>query len=131
MVNVSAMLGFKEFYWAEDRLAVCGSDSAAFMGRSLRIVRLWDRDTTYIHTPMDTPDTLNPSRLVEAVKVVAATIYLLSTRPLRELLPETPQTGYVEDGKAASLMLISALASSASLAWLILIMKRKVKMAHH
>jgi hypothetical protein len=127
MVNVSAMLGFKEFYWAEDRLAVCGSDSSAFMGRGLRIVRLWDRDTTYIHTPMDTPDTLNPSRLVEAVKVVAATIYLLSTRPLRELLPETPQTRYVEDGKAVDFKLISALAFSASLTWLILAVKRRVR----
>ncbi|MEM3677665.1 MAG: M28 family peptidase [Candidatus Bathyarchaeia archaeon] len=126
MVNVSEMLDFKDFYAAESSPAVHGSDSAAFLGRKLRIVRLWDRDTTYIHTPLDTPDTLNPSRLLETVKVMAATLYLLSTRPLEELLPETPQAEPINTGNI-NFRLMVALALSTLIAWLIPAMRCRVK----
>ncbi|MGC8850007.1 MAG: M28 family metallopeptidase [Candidatus Bathyarchaeia archaeon] len=126
MVNVSRMLGFDGFYESESILAVRGSDSAAFLGRGLRIVRLWDRDTTYIHTSLDTPDTLNPNRLLETVKVVAAVLYLLSTRPIDELLPETLQAEPINHGEISRFGLIIMLALSASAVWLIPAMKRRI-----
>ncbi|MEM2123010.1 MAG: DUF4910 domain-containing protein [Candidatus Bathyarchaeia archaeon] len=131
MLNASRMLGFEEFHWAESSLAVGGSDSASFLGRGLRIVRLWDRDTTYIHTSLDTFDTLNPRRLLETVNVVAAALYLLSTKPLQELFPETLQMEPVRDGDTVNLKLMLALAFSALLvAWLIPVIKR-IKITHY
>lgn len=129
MVNVSRRLGFEEFYGAESSLAVGGSDSAAFLGRGVRIIRLWDKDRTYIHTPQDTPDTLNPRRLLETAKVVAATLYLLLTKPLGELFPETLQIRPREDGgKPFNIKTMISITCLTLSAVLILMVKRRLKL---
>lgn len=97
-LNVSMALGFEDFRAVGSALGVGGSDSGAFLGRGLRIIRLWDEDTAYIHTPKDTLDTVYPDRLVKTAKVVAALLYALSTEPLEELFPEAPKARPEEGG---------------------------------
>lgn len=110
-LNVSTALGLKNFRAVGGVLGVGGSDSGAFLGRGLRIIRLWDEDTAYIHTPKDTLDTVYPDRLVETAKVVAALIYALSTKPLKELFPETPKARPEgEEGKIVGVALLTSFA---------------------
>ncbi|MEM2964277.1 MAG: M20/M25/M40 family metallo-hydrolase [Candidatus Bathyarchaeia archaeon] len=109
VLNVSRVLGFKEFRCEASILGVEGSDSHVFLGRGLRIIRLWDEDTTYIHSPLDLPETLYPSRLVETAKVVTATLCILSTEPLDKVYHEKPVKPQAE-GKP-SFMLAAALLS--------------------
>jgi len=91
--DASIALGFASFKAVAGSSGVRGSDSGAFLGRGLRVVRLWDWDTAFIHSSADTPDTLSPVRLVETAKVTLATLYALATKPLEAILPErqTPQ----------------------------------------
>ena len=73
---VGASLGCHYFQVAQ-RPSI-GSDSESFEDGGFQAVRLWDMDTTYIHTPEDTPDTLNSSRIGEVMNVTAAASYVLS-----------------------------------------------------
>jgi len=97
-LNISTTLGFKSFQVSESALAVAGSDSNAFLGRGLRVIRLWDEDTTFIHTPLDTPETLSLNRMVETAKLVLATLFTLSTEPLDKILSENPSVRSENNG---------------------------------
>ncbi len=88
-LKTSMKLGFKNFHDEASSSGVKGSDAGVFLGRGLKVIRLWDKDRTYIHTVQDTPNTLYSSRLVETAKVTLATLHALSTMPLSELFPKT------------------------------------------
>lgn len=62
-----------------------GSDDLSFDGKA-RTVRLWDYDEEYIHTPLDTPDTIDADRLKQVVTVTLIATYKLATEPLDETL---------------------------------------------
>lgn len=111
VLNVSTMLGFMGFRSEASVLGVEGSDSHVFLGRGLRIIRLWDEDTTYIHSPLDLPETLYLSRLLETAKVVTAVLRVLSTEPLEELRLEKPVKPRAEGKPNFMLVLAAALLS--------------------
>lgn len=109
-LNVSIMLGFKDFREVASVLGVEGSDSHVFLERGLKVIRLWDEDTTYIHSPLDLPETLYPNRLVETCKVITATLHLLLTESFKDLYPG--KTVKLKNEGARSLLLAAVLASS-------------------
>jgi len=88
-LNFSIKLGLKNFHCVASSLGVKGSDSGVFLWRVPMVIRLWDEDRTFIHTPFDTPDTLYPNRLFNTAKVIIATLYAVATKPLEEIFPAT------------------------------------------
>jgi hypothetical protein len=87
--NMSIKLGFENFEKINDYRGLTGTDSGAFFGRGVRVIRLWDKDRTYIHTIKDLPETLYPSHLVDTTKVILASLFYLLNKPFEILFEKT------------------------------------------
>ncbi len=87
--NISNMLDFEDFKKAQSLRSLMGTDSGAFFGKGIPVIRLWDEDTQYIHTTQDISETIYQNRLVETTKVILATIQILGTAPLENLFHDT------------------------------------------
>lgn len=84
--KVSLELGYdSDFLKRQSLKGVLGSDSGSFTDMGLRVVRLWDRDTTYIHTPFDTPNTLHRELLTKITVLTISVANKLSQEPLDQL----------------------------------------------
>lgn len=89
MVRVALRLNFSRFYVGHSTPVLLGSDSGPFDEADIRVTRVWDFDTEYIHTPQDTPDTLDADCIGDVAALTTVVSYELSTKPLQELfLPE-------------------------------------------
>jgi hypothetical protein len=100
ILNASIELGYdRDFITSQSLKGILGSDSGSFTGKGLRVVRLWDRYTEYIHTPFDTPNTLHKELLTKITVLTISVANKLSQEPLDKLFfplesvdPSTQQT---------------------------------------
>ena len=89
MERTAHRLNFSRFYKERSAQVVFGSDSGSFDEADVRVTRLWDFDMEYIHTPQDTPHTLNADCIGDVTALITVVTYELSTKPLQEVfLPE-------------------------------------------
>jgi Zn-dependent M28 family amino/carboxypeptidase len=95
VLNISEKLGFENFKKENDYRGLTGTDSGAFFGRGIKIIRLLDEDRTYIHTKKDLPETLYPNRLIETAKVILASLFSLLNKPSEILF----EKNHSEDSK--------------------------------
>jgi len=82
--NTARKLGYENFY--ERPVGVVGSDSDSFEMKGVRAVRFWDWDTTFIHTPDDTLETLDANCIKQVATVACVATYKLATESLDEVL---------------------------------------------
>ena len=78
--NTARKLGYENFY--ARRVGVVGSDSDSFEMKGIRAVRFWDLDTTFIHTPEDTLETLDANCIKQIADVACVATYKLATESL-------------------------------------------------
>jgi len=84
VVNTARKLGYENFY--ERQVGAVGSDSDSFEMKGVRAVRFWDWDTTFIHTPDDTLETLDVNCIKQVADVACVATYRLATEPLDGVL---------------------------------------------
>ncbi len=90
VLNISIKLGFENFEKVNDHRGLTGTDSGAFFGRSVKVIRLWDMDRTYIHTTKDLPEILYPNHLIETTNVILASLFYLLNEPSEILFKKIP-----------------------------------------
>lgn len=83
ILSIAVGLGYTNFH--KQLSLKSGSDDFSFEGKA-KVVRLWDNDKQYIHTPLDMPDTINSDRLKQVAALMLVATYKLATRPLNEIL---------------------------------------------
>jgi len=103
--NMAKKFGYENFY--ERPVGVVGSDSDSFEMKGVRAVRFWDWDTTFIHTPDDTLETLDLNCIKQVANVACVVTYKLATEPLDGV--------FISIGRSPSedfLILVSAIVAS-------------------
>ena len=117
--NIAGRLGYENFY--ERQVGVVGSDSDSFEMKGVRAIRFWDWDTTFIHAPDDTLETLDANCLRQVADVACVATYTLATESLDGILVSIdrgPSEGF--------LILLGAIAASVVVATSLLIIRHRL-----
>jgi len=117
--NTARKLGYENFY--ERAVGVVGSDSDSFEMKGVRAVRFWDWDTSFIHTPDDTLETLDANCIKQVADVACVATYKLATESLEGILVSIgrgPSEGF--------LILVGAIAASVIVATSLLIIRHRL-----
>jgi len=116
--DTARKLGYENFY--ARRVGVVGSDSDSFEMKGIIAVRFWDWDTTFIHTPDDTLETLDSDCIKRIADVACVATYKLATESLGGVLVSTGR-----GPSEAFLILVGAIATSIIVAISLLIIRRR------